>query len=1054
MDAPDRELARRLRAAHLERVGGICRSEYWQHHFIAADLVSQMAQEFTCSRQRAAMRLNELMVAGLIKAVGEQFSFTDDLSYYRFEAECVDLKVEDGFPLLSDVARLMSDRKKGVVVKNRKYHLRTYPNCFVASKAVSWIVRNVGISDRERAVEVGQKLVDACVIEHVTEAQPFKDKYLFFRFIPESPVLGSFPKESFNGVTFSYGLISTDQDEAVKLPSSVDVVRLMCDPASGIEVKNRKYHLKTYKKCFVASDAVSWMVNTLGLRTRARAEEMGQKLVEAQLIEHVVEPQPFKDKYLFFRFSSLLDSHSCSHSERMATLSSIHDLTGYPSSSPSPPLLGPLSLDVKRRSLNASPRSDSEDLCSSPGSLGTRVGRFSADAHPSLSSQQQANEFMREIIELPRSTSSSSFEVMVRSFPELQRKIFATTLCEASFDLTATKKAHYRRSRSPSKMSKRGGRKSLVPPRKENRVRSRSVNSSSSRPPSYRGADDDSNQEQRSRTPIAVRRAESSSFDEHIVIPREDSRGDSDYPEMPTIPDFSSDESSFITHFGDNASDSDHSSEGFTRYGGEEHSSEGSSPRHIRRATKRPVGRTSKFLVEKGTARAHRERSTKRESPIDTAALSQAAPEHDNKSRFVSIGERPLGMPAMPMTRPSPPKRCASSEAVLSPRGHCSTEKTRRSGSATSLASEDESLPLGENDWALISAIDLHMASLAKKDPEEAGLAAINLSRFICAWVRVWPKDALVKWALSLLNDWEGTPFVKETNAIKLQLLRSKPPALLRNVAGRQKARNRKSQVKERKISTTAKVIGLITTESRLFGTDVRSIAEHITLKESGLFSKIRATELLLKAWEKNETTVTTLVNRFNCMSHWTALSVCTETDLDERINVLRGFIDLASDLADMQNFNACMAVVSGLNNSSVQRLRKTWKGLPERQTSRWDELSLLMDTKNNYRAYRAALSAASRPLVPFLGVILRDITFIIDGNPCLRPGGYINLSKLLLLGEVLAEMRQHQQHRFVLDSNRFVPSLLLTIEHSWLLPLESAEVAEDNLYAISKSNE
>lgn len=123
-------------------------------------------------------------------------------------------------------------------------------------------MENIGISDREAAIEIGQKLVDACVIEHVVEAQPFKDKYLFFRFVPESPILAVCAEASHQGVSF--GPLSPDIEEPVELPSSVDVARLMCDPAGGIEVKNRKYHLKTYKKCFVGALASLCSLSCVG----------------------------------------------------------------------------------------------------------------------------------------------------------------------------------------------------------------------------------------------------------------------------------------------------------------------------------------------------------------------------------------------------------------------------------------------------------------------------------------------------------------------------------------------------------------------------------------------------------------------------------------------------------------------------------------------------------------------------------------------------------------------------------------------------------------------
>lgn len=41
------------------------------------------------------------------------------------------------------------------------------------------------------------------------------------------------------------------------------------------------------------------------------------------------------------------------------------------------------------------------------------------------------------------------------------------------------------------------------------------------------------------------------------------------------------------------------------------------------------------------------------------------------------------------------------------------------------------------------------------------------------------------------------------------------------------------------------------------------------------------------------------------------------------------------------------------------------------------DELDALMDTKGNYRNYRLAMKAVEPPVLPYLGVFLRDLLFI-----------------------------------------------------------------------------
>jgi len=71
--------------------------------------------------------------------------------------------------------------KDGIALKNHKYHLKTYKNCFIASDAVTLVVKKYNLTP-ERACEILVNLQQNNVIEHVVDAKkPFKNGFLFFR---------------------------------------------------------------------------------------------------------------------------------------------------------------------------------------------------------------------------------------------------------------------------------------------------------------------------------------------------------------------------------------------------------------------------------------------------------------------------------------------------------------------------------------------------------------------------------------------------------------------------------------------------------------------------------------------------------------------------------------------------------------------------------------------------------------------------------------------------------------------------------------------------------
>jgi hypothetical protein len=49
------------------------------------------------------------------------------------------------------------------------------------------------------------------------------------------------------------------------------------------------------------------------------------------------------------------------------------------------------------------------------------------------------------------------------------------------------------------------------------------------------------------------------------------------------------------------------------------------------------------------------------------------------------------------------------------------------------------------------------------------------------------------------------------------------------------------------------------------------------------------------------------------------------QKDVKMRGKMLKKFIKIASECEQINNFNTCMAILSGLNNVAVQRLKSLW---------------------------------------------------------------------------------------------------------------------------------
>ncbi len=82
-----------------------------------------------------------------------------------------------------NLKKLVADMRDvgGVKIKDRRYKLKNYPQCFVGSEAVGWMTKKLNISPEE-ALKIGQRLIEEKWIHHVTNEHPFENGYFFYRF--------------------------------------------------------------------------------------------------------------------------------------------------------------------------------------------------------------------------------------------------------------------------------------------------------------------------------------------------------------------------------------------------------------------------------------------------------------------------------------------------------------------------------------------------------------------------------------------------------------------------------------------------------------------------------------------------------------------------------------------------------------------------------------------------------------------------------------------------------------------------------------------------------
>eukprot|EP01087_Luapelamoeba_hula_P010130 TRINITY_DN2669_c0_g2_i2.p1 TRINITY_DN2669_c0_g2~~TRINITY_DN2669_c0_g2_i2.p1 ORF type:complete len:982 (-),score=162.71 TRINITY_DN2669_c0_g2_i2:2021-4966(-) len=111
----------------------------------------------------------------------------DNVSHLRFERHSFihsDHMVVRSIPALVYMMRTdpkleQMDCREGMSMLHKHLH-----GCFIASKLVDWILRNLPVPTRQEAAKIGDQLRREGYIEHARkQSKPFKDKFRFFRFV-------------------------------------------------------------------------------------------------------------------------------------------------------------------------------------------------------------------------------------------------------------------------------------------------------------------------------------------------------------------------------------------------------------------------------------------------------------------------------------------------------------------------------------------------------------------------------------------------------------------------------------------------------------------------------------------------------------------------------------------------------------------------------------------------------------------------------------------------------------------------------------------------------
>ncbi|KAI7889925.1 ras guanine nucleotide exchange factor domain-containing protein [Mucor mucedo] len=206
--------------------------------------------------------------------------------------------------------------------------------------------------------------------------------------------------------------------------------------------------------------------------------------------------------------------------------------------------------------------------------------------------------------------------------------------------------------------------------------------------------------------------------------------------------------------------------------------------------------------------------------------------------------------------------------------------------------------------------------------------------------------------------------------------------------------------------------------DSPLYSPDVflslnsKDIARYLTLADFYILKCITAQDYLtiyypgnIKKKNKDHIKidyVAMMTERANRLSKWVVEEIIVhKINSKQRRMTIRKMIEIAKLCLNWNNFHTSMVLTMGL--TQLQEFRdNTWQQvslLPNRDVMTLKQLIKYLNVCNNMSYYRQAFKkAAKAPCIPFFPIVLKDLTFLMDGNATINDNGLVNFTKFRML--------------------------------------------------------
>eukprot|EP00041_Stephanoeca_diplocostata_P033194 m.1091529 g.1091529 ORF g.1091529 m.1091529 type:complete len:897 (-) comp24289_c0_seq1:203-2893(-) len=188
-------------------------------------------------------------------------------------------------------------------------------------------------------------------------------------------------------------------------------------------------------------------------------------------------------------------------------------------------------------------------------------------------------------------------------------------------------------------------------------------------------------------------------------------------------------------------------------------------------------------------------------------------------------------------------------------------------------------------------------------------------------------------------------------------------------------------------------------------------VAEQLSLLDTQLFSRFSNDEFRLqtKASARGEllaSTIGTTIAYSNSLALQIVKAVLELDTAERRAEGLEFVIEVGKYLLELNNLQSLFAMFGVLSHSAIGRLKQSFGALSKSALKGMAMMKLIVSPDHNHETYRHRIRSATTAL-PYLGVVLKDLTSLLMLKSHTGEDSLINLHKFRKIADVIKEVTE-----------------------------------------------